>query len=119
MWLGSTVSLQKGMESRRIARTRTARMEMRQVEPGVEKHKARWHAPADARCWSSAGTAGGSCCFGCGLTPRTACGLTSGPEMEAAPRPEGRGPDRELLTRGLVGHGRGGHVGSIEKFGSD
>ena len=59
MWLGSTMSLQKGMESRRIVRTRTARMEMRQVEPGVEKHKARWHAPADARCWSSAGTARG------------------------------------------------------------
>ena len=77
----------------------------------TDRAEARCHAPTGAGCWSSAGTAGGSCCFGCGPATGTACGLTSGPEMGSGPRSRRRsGPDRELLTRGLVGHGRGGHV---------
>ena len=78
---------------------------MRQIRPGsAVMHNGHevlvlgWHsrvarAASDAACAES------------GL--RTHVGSLYG---ERRRDPEGRGPDRELLTRGLVGHGRSGHV---------
>ena len=79
--------LQKRMEGRWIARDPNG-----EDEDETDRAEARCHAPTDAGCWSSAGTAGGSCCFGCGPATRTACGLTLGPEMEGgAATPKGAG----------------------------
>ena len=83
----STSPLQKRMESRWIARDPNG-----EDEDETDRAEARCHAPTDAGCWSSAGTAGGSCCFGCGPATGTACGLTLGPEMEGgAATPKGAG----------------------------
>ena len=53
---------------------------------------------------------GAHAALGAASIGRTAFGLTLGPGGVRHRNPEGCGPDRELLTRGLVGHGRGGHV---------